>query len=57
MYDIEHLIPMADITRLPAKGAVIEIEFKRSDGTLSKFTLRHRNSAGFLQALQNKLTP
>jgi len=50
--DLEHLIPNSDITNLIPKGRVTELEFRRSDGTRRKLSLRLRNTNGFLRALQ-----
>jgi hypothetical protein len=54
-YDLEHLIPLTDITELLPNGRMTEIEFKRDDGTVCKLTLRLKDSAGFEVALKNDL--
>ena len=51
IYDLEHLIPISDITRVAPRSKITEIEFMRSDGTRRKVSLRLRNTGGFLQAL------
>lgn len=54
MYDLEHLIPLPEITDLSPRGKVIDVAFRRSDGTPGKVTLRLRNTAGFLHALRQQ---
>ena len=54
VYDLEHLIPLSDLTNLVPKGRVTEIEFRRSDGTRGKLSLRLRNTEAFLRALQRQ---
>lgn len=51
MYDLEHLVPISDITGLSSKEKHIEIEFQRSDGTPCKLFLRLRDNTGFFRAL------
>lgn len=53
-YDLEHLVPLSDITRVGPKGRVTEVEFRRNDGDRRNLTLRMRNAAGFLQALKGQ---
>jgi hypothetical protein len=53
-YDLEHLIPISDITNLTPKGRITELEFQKSDGTRRKLSLRLRDTAGFLRALQKQ---
>lgn len=53
-YDLEHVIPVSDITTLTPKGKTIEVEFQRMDGTPGKLSLRLRDPAGFLRALEHK---
>jgi|GEM_PF-870904 len=52
IYDLEHLIPISNITGLFPKGKFIEVEFKKNDGTRCKLFLRLRNDADFIQALE-----
>lgn len=53
-YDLEHVVPVSDITALNPKGKVVEIEFQKIDGTLRKLSLRLRDPEGFLRALEQK---
>ena len=53
-YDLEHLVPISDITAIVPKGRVTEVEFQRSDGTYRKVFLRLRNTDGFLRALRGQ---
>lgn len=50
-YDLEHLVPLADITKADTRGLVTEIEFLQKDGSRRKVILRLRDTAGFLRAL------
>lgn len=54
-YDLEHLVPISDITAVAPKGRVTEVEFRLSDGGLRKVALRLRNAAEFLQALEGQV--
>ncbi len=54
MCDLEHLIPLSEITDLSPRDKVIDLAFRRSDGTPGKVTLRLRNTAGFLHAVQQQ---
>lgn len=51
-YDLEHLIPILDITGLSSDSKITEVEFKRTDGTDGKLTLRLRNSPDFIQTIK-----
>lgn len=51
-FDLEHLVPIENITGLFPKGKMTEVEFYRSDGTHGKLSLRLKDTAGFLKALQ-----
>ena len=53
-YDLEHLIPISDITDIEPKGRNTKIEFKVGDGTNRKLSLRLRNTPSFVQALQRQ---
>ena len=54
IYDIEHVVPISDITALTPKGKAIEVEFQTIDGTRRKLSLRLRDPAGFLRAVEPK---
>ena len=51
-YDLEHLVPITDITALTSKGKVIVVEYQRMDGTRRRLSLRLRDPAGFIRALE-----
>lgn len=53
LYDLEHLVPISDITGLTHRGRSTEVEFQLSDGTRGKFSLRLRRTEDFLKALGN----
>ena len=53
-YDLEHLIPIADITAMTPRGRITDVEFQRSDGTRRKISLRLRKTEDFLRALRGK---
>ncbi len=50
-YDLEHVVPLKDITRAGTRGRITEIEFLLPDGTRRKVVLRLKDTAGFLRAL------
>lgn len=52
--DLEHLIPISDITSLTPKGRITELEFRRSDGTRRTLSLRLRKTNGFMRAIQEQ---
>jgi hypothetical protein len=53
-YDLEHLIPISDITAMTPRGRITDVEFQRSDGTRRKISLRLRKTDDFLRALRGK---
>jgi len=53
-YDLEHLIPLANITRVENLGRITEVEFLMTDGSHRKLSLRLRNTADFLLALKDQ---
>lgn len=52
--DLEHLVPISNLTGVVQKGRMIEIEFKLGDGTHRKLSLRLHDNSGFLRALDKK---
>ena len=53
IYDLEHLVPLSEIAGIVPQGKVTEVEFPRSDRTCCRLSLRLRDTAGFLSAVQN----
>lgn len=53
-YDLEHLIPVSDITDIEPKGKVTEIEFKVGDRINRKLSLRLTDTTGFMRALERQ---
>ncbi len=53
-YDLEHLVSISDITGVSTRGKVTEVEFKKSDGTRRKVSLRLRDTPGFFGALEKQ---
>ena len=53
--DLEHLIPISDITKLAQKQKITEVEFQHGSGTIRKISLRLRNAPGFLDSLQERI--
>lgn len=53
-YDVEHLIPISAITSLTPKGRVTELEYRRSDGTHRKLSLRLRKTNDFMRVIQEQ---
>ena len=50
--DLEHQIQLSNITGLENRGKITKIEFNKKDGTSRTISLRLRDTAGFLNALQ-----
>lgn len=53
-FDLEHLIPLSDITNVGPKGRVTKVKFRCNDGGRRKVTLRMRNPGEFLRALKGQ---
>lgn len=53
-YDLEHVIPRANITRVENRGRVTEVEFLLRDGSHRKLSLRLGRTTDFLLALKEQ---
>lgn len=51
IYDLEHLIPLSDLTDVTVKRSTVEVEFENAEGGRRRITLRLRNRAQFLKVL------
>jgi hypothetical protein len=50
-YDLDHRIPLADITDVEERGKSVLIHFKRDDQTEGKIQLQLRDQEGFISKL------
>ena len=55
IYDLEHSVSISEIIDTERNSKEIEIQFKRTDQSVCKLTLRFKDSDGFEDALLNQL--